>query len=76
MSPNSLMQAILPSMFHRRLVLLLVLTVLGMLPLSLRLSRLTLVKGDSLREDAERRLVRRGHGRCSRQPGCPCPRWP
>ena len=59
MSPNSIIQAIFPSMFHRRLLLLMVLVVVGMAPLALRLSRLTLSKGAALREDAERRMVRR-----------------
>jgi cell division protein FtsI/penicillin-binding protein 2 len=59
MSPNAFIQAIVPSMFHRRLLLLLVLIVLALTPLSLRLTSLTLGKGLGLREDAERRLVRR-----------------
>jgi cell division protein FtsI/penicillin-binding protein 2 len=59
MSPNSVIQAIFPSMFHRRILLLLGLIGLGMFPLSVRLSRLTLAKGAALREDAERRLIRR-----------------
>jgi cell division protein FtsI/penicillin-binding protein 2 len=59
MSPLSLITALFPSMFHRRLLLLLSLVGLACLPLVVRLGRLTIVKGDELRVEAEKRLVRR-----------------
>jgi penicillin-binding protein 2 len=59
MSPNSIISAVFPSMFHRRLLLLLALVFTAMMPLSWRLTRLTLAKGESLRDEAEKRLVRR-----------------
>lgn len=46
-------------MFHRRLLLLLVAAGLAALPLVVQLSRLTLVRADELRDEAESRLVRR-----------------
>ena len=46
----------LESMFHRRLLVLLGLTLLGMLLLSGQLARLTLASGGELLAQAERRL--------------------
>lgn len=48
----------LPSMFHRRLALLYALVAMAMLPLSGKLFWLTVVRGDELRAEAERALVR------------------
>lgn len=45
-------------MFHRRLLLLLGLVTLGFIPLLAQLARLTLLKGEDLRRQAESRLVR------------------
>lgn len=50
---------LIPSMFHRRVALLLTLVVVGMSPLAGQLFRLTVVKGDEHRAAAERALVRR-----------------
>lgn len=49
--------ALIPSMFHRRLLLLIALVMLGMLLLIGRLFQLTLLQGAELREDAEKVLV-------------------
>lgn len=54
-----LMRSFLPSMFHRRLLLLLGIIGASMCILGAQLGRLTLAKGDSLRKEAEARLVRR-----------------
>lgn len=53
----SLKEAI-PSMFHRRLLLLLVLVVCGFVVLGGQLFRLTVVQGSVLRDRAESRLIR------------------
>ncbi|MBL0922830.1 MAG: hypothetical protein IBJ10_11985, partial [Phycisphaerales bacterium] len=50
---------LIPSMFHRRLALLMSLVVVGMAPLAGQMFRLTVVKGDEHRAAAERALVRR-----------------
>ena len=49
---------LIPSMFHRRLVLLLLATSIPVAGIVAQLGRLTLADGDGLRADAERRLVR------------------
>lgn len=54
-----LLDSLFPSMFHRRLLLLVLLFGLAATPLWLQLSRLTIVKADKLRADAEARLVKR-----------------
>ncbi|HYE61035.1 MAG TPA: penicillin-binding transpeptidase domain-containing protein [Phycisphaerales bacterium] len=59
MSPSAFITALFPSMFHRRLLLLLALMVLAALPLLFRLTTLTVAQADELRADAEKRLVRR-----------------
>ena len=59
MSPLAAITSLFPSMFHRRLLLLLSLLGLAMLPLLVRLVSLTVVRADDLRQDAEKRLVRR-----------------
>lgn len=48
----------IPSMFHRRLLLVLCLMVSAFVPLGVQLARLTLVKGPDLRAQAESRLTR------------------
>jgi cell division protein FtsI/penicillin-binding protein 2 len=53
-----LLRHLIPSMFHRRLLLLLVGAVVAALPLLFQLSRLTLARADDLRAEAESRLVR------------------
>lgn len=52
-------EPILPSMFHRRLALLLALGVVAGVPLLARLGQLTVTKADQARLDAEARLVKR-----------------
>ncbi len=59
MSPLNAISSLFPSMFHRRLLLLLSLLGLAMLPLLVRLVSLTVVRSEDLRQEAERRLVRR-----------------
>jgi penicillin-binding protein 2 len=54
-----LLKALFPSMFHRRLLLLLAMIVISLFPLIAQMGRLTVVRGDELRRDAEARLVRR-----------------
>ncbi|TVQ61395.1 MAG: hypothetical protein EA379_06385 [Phycisphaerales bacterium] len=49
---------LLPSMFHRRLALLYALMVVAFLPIGAKLGWLTVVRGDELRAEAERALVR------------------
>jgi penicillin-binding protein 2 len=51
-------KSLIPSMFHRRLLLLLGVMAGSVLPLGVQLGRLTLVRGDDLRREAEARLVR------------------
>ena len=48
----------LPSMFHRRLALLYALMAVAFVPVALKLSWLTVVRGDELLAEAERALVR------------------
>lgn len=50
--------SLIPRMFHRRLLLLGTLGVVGLVPLGVQMSRLTLVRGEELRRDAEGYLVR------------------
>ena len=52
-------EELIPSMFHRRLLLLLAAIVVPFTVLILQLSRLTLVRGEDLREQAEQRLTRK-----------------
>lgn len=52
---------VIPSMFHRRLALLGAMVALGFLLLSGRLVWVTGVKGETLREEAERRLIRQSY---------------
>lgn len=51
-------KSLIPSMFHRRLLLLLGLIAGSVVPLAGQLGRLGVVKADTLRADAERRLSR------------------
>ncbi|MFW5653621.1 MAG: penicillin-binding transpeptidase domain-containing protein, partial [Planctomycetota bacterium] len=51
--------ALIPSMFHRRLLLLLTLAAVGFLVLIGQLYRLTVLRGSEMREDAEHALVER-----------------
>jgi penicillin-binding protein 2 len=59
MSPLAVITSLFPSMFHRRLLLLFTLLLLAMLPLFLRLTSLTVFRSEELRQEAEKRLVRR-----------------
>jgi cell division protein FtsI/penicillin-binding protein 2 len=52
-------EELIPSMFHRRLLLLLTAIALPFTVLILQLSRLTFVKGAEMREQAEQRLTRK-----------------
>jgi cell division protein FtsI/penicillin-binding protein 2 len=54
----SILSALIPSMFHRRLALLAVVSLLGAVPLVAQLGRLTLAEGPAHREEAESKLVR------------------
>lgn len=51
-------KSIIPSMFHRRLLLVLSLMLVAFIPLGVRLARLTLGRGEDLRAQAESRLTR------------------
>lgn len=53
------LRQIIPSMFHRRLILLLVVLTTPALALTARLSQLTILQHDRLAADAEAKLVRR-----------------
>jgi hypothetical protein len=76
LSPIDFISALFPSMFHRRLLLLLSLLVLVMLPLVVRLSSLTVMKADDLRLEAEKRLVRRTARAGSSRRTAPATTWP
>ncbi|MEL7474522.1 MAG: hypothetical protein AAGK04_14495, partial [Planctomycetota bacterium] len=52
------MRRLIPSMFHRRLLLVAIVGVLGVLPLAGQLVRLTLAQGAGLRAEAEGKLQR------------------
>ncbi|MFA6045068.1 MAG: hypothetical protein WC718_08795, partial [Phycisphaerales bacterium] len=51
-------KSIIPSMFHRRLLLVLFLMLAAFVPLGLQLAHLTLLRGPELRAVAESRLTR------------------
>lgn len=55
----AILERIIPSMFHRRMLLLGALSLASLGVLALQASRLTLGRGDELRREAEARLVRR-----------------
>ncbi|MCA9299666.1 MAG: hypothetical protein KDA28_11400, partial [Phycisphaerales bacterium] len=50
---------LIPSMFHRRLLMLGACFTIAVVPLGIKVGVLTLVKGDDLRAAAEERLLRR-----------------
>lgn len=52
------LDVIIPSMYHRRLLLLAGASTLALVPLSLRLADLSILRSTELREEAEERLVR------------------
>lgn len=53
-----LVKTLIPKMFHRRLLVLLLLVSAGAAPLAAQLANLSIVRGDELRRQAESRLVR------------------
>lgn len=55
----TLLKALVPSLFHRRLILLMSLATLGALLLTAQIGRLAIVRAESLQRVAESKLVRR-----------------
>lgn len=51
-------KVLIPSMFHRRLLLLMTLLGVGFVPLAARMGSLTLARGEELEKDARSRLIR------------------